>query len=71
MNKELAVKLSSTAYELNLFMTRSGEDQGISNFERTILCRVIQACEDGLELIYNNREELDEAQSRYQDNGGF
>lgn len=71
MNHELAIKLSSIAYDLNLYMARTSEDKPCSNFELNILNRVIQACEAGLEVIYKNHEALDEAQSRYQDNGGF
>jgi hypothetical protein len=71
MNKEIPVKLSSIAYELNLLLQRTAEEKPMSRYEQSLVRRVIEACEQSLEIIYANRDALDEAQSRFQDNGGF
>ena len=71
MNKEIPVKLSSIAYELNLLIQRSADEAPLSRYEQGLVRNVIEACEQSLEIIYKNREALEEAQGRYQGNGGF
>lgn len=71
MNKEIPVKLSSIAYELNLLIQRSADEAPLSRYEQGLVRTVIEACEQSLEIIYKNREALEEAQGRYQSNGGF
>lgn len=71
MNKEIPVKLSSIAYELNLLIQRSADEAPLSRYEQGLVRNVIEACEHSLEIIYKNREALEEAQGRYQGNGGF
>jgi len=71
MSKELLSKLTDIHSDLNLFVVRRSETKPCSNFEMNMINRILAACEGSIALIYTNMEDLDEAQSRYQDNGGF
>lgn len=71
MSKELIAKLSEIHADLNTYITRRSDTNPCSNFELNQINRVIYACEASLGVIHFNFEALDEAQFRYQDNGGF